>query len=405
MSAANWRTALRGAVKFCQDRGVTGRRVIAWGLPAVCVAGIIVGLRAASAQGGHPGRVPAAASIAEINAAALSCPALTPARLAGQIMVNSRFDAGARNADGGEGIAGLTPAVWTRWAPWPDANRGDQAANTTALAHAMCDLVGNLRLAGVGGDPWRTALAAYNTSFDTVRATGTIPDSARSYVDEVADYAEWYASLPGLNGSAPSPSVLAVAASAPPSAAGSAEPSSAPPSAGPSSRGAASPAGPPVSLSAAPVTGAPPTTLPPAGPTSEAPRKPTEKLSVNRPSTASSVLEAGLEPQWAFDTDYTDTRWASRLADNQWIAVDLGSARTVTSVILRWQDGYAKRYVIQASPDNSTWTNIYADANGNGGSDHIAVPVTSARYVRLWCITRGVAELTFSLYDFEVLGY
>jgi hypothetical protein len=128
-----------------------------------------------------------------VVAAARSCPTLSPARLAGQLMANSAMNPQARQQSGRQGIAGLEQTVWTKWAPWPKAERGDEGANITALAHHMCDLVGQLRVAKVAGDPWRTALAAFHAGPEAVQKSGGVPDNATTYVDEVAAYTAWYA--------------------------------------------------------------------------------------------------------------------------------------------------------------------------------------------------------------------
>jgi hypothetical protein len=70
------------------------------------------------------------------------CPALSPPKLAGQLMEASRFVPDATTSAGGQGIAGLTDAVWKKWAPWPDASRTDSRASILGLAHYMCELIG-----------------------------------------------------------------------------------------------------------------------------------------------------------------------------------------------------------------------------------------------------------------------
>ncbi|MEU4677704.1 hypothetical protein [Micromonospora sp. NPDC023737] len=134
-----------------------------------------------------------------VAAAALSCPALTPARLAGQLMAASGFDADARTSVG-TGLAGLSDASWERWKPTVVAHRADHAANITALAHLTCDLVGQVRQAGIEGDAWLLALGAYHSGIAAVREAGGVPAPARQYVDTVAGYAAWYARQP-LSGS------------------------------------------------------------------------------------------------------------------------------------------------------------------------------------------------------------
>src|SRR5262249_33417916 len=75
-----------------------------------------------------------------IVSAARSCPMLTPARLAGQLMAESGLDNDATHTEsGGHGVAGLDDDDWKKWSPWPKAERRDGAANILALAHQMCD--------------------------------------------------------------------------------------------------------------------------------------------------------------------------------------------------------------------------------------------------------------------------
>ncbi|MEV4637769.1 RICIN domain-containing protein [Actinoplanes sp. NPDC049548] len=146
--------------------------------------------------------------------AAKSCPALTPARLAGQVMAASQFGTEpveAVSAAGGRGPAGLTPKVWHRWAPWADARQTDTRASVLALAHGMCDLVGQLRLVKVPGDQWRLALAAHRVGMAPVIQAATVPAAAREYVDTVERYAIWYALQPAFGGSGdPAPSTRPV---------------------------------------------------------------------------------------------------------------------------------------------------------------------------------------------------
>lgn len=148
-----------------------------------------------------------------VVAAARSCPALTPARLAGQLMTASQFKSEpvqAVRTSGGKGVAGLTDPVWRRWAPWPQAELADQNASIHALARHMCQLVGELRVQQVPGDPWQLALAAHQLGVPDVRAAAGVPSAAGDYVDTVERYTQWYARYPsfggtGTPGSTPTP--------------------------------------------------------------------------------------------------------------------------------------------------------------------------------------------------------
>ena len=163
----------------------------------------------------EPGRPVPANQVQPIAAAALSCPVLTPARLAGQLMAASGFNVNARTADGGVGVAGLTEASWNTWKPRPTANRADPAANIFALAHQVCDLAGQVRQARVGGDQWRLALGAYRSDVAAVRDAKGVPARAIEYVSRVAAYAAWYARQPEFAGTGPSPSPGPVGGAAP----------------------------------------------------------------------------------------------------------------------------------------------------------------------------------------------
>jgi hypothetical protein len=162
-----------------------------------------VGWGVASAQDDDlTGRPVSEKLLTTIQSAANSCPALTPARLAGQLMAESGLDVTAtETASGGRGIAGLTDDAWKKWSPWPGAKRSDSAANIIALAHKMCDLSGQLRLTKVAGDSWRLSLAAFHQGLDTVKETDGIPSKAVKYVDQTTGYAGYYGKLVSFGGS------------------------------------------------------------------------------------------------------------------------------------------------------------------------------------------------------------
>ncbi|MFC3499563.1 ricin-type beta-trefoil lectin domain protein [Micromonospora krabiensis] len=186
------------------------RRSVAVGLPLVLTA--VVGVVAATRFTGfspedvaRSGRPAPASELPTIAAAARSCPVLTPARLAAQLMAASAFSPTADAEGGGRGIAGLTDTVWDTWKPGPAARRDDPSANIVALAHHMCDLSGQVRQAGVGGERWALSLAAYHSGLASVRDAHGVPDQAKTYVTTVVDFAAWYARQPEFLPVSPSP--------------------------------------------------------------------------------------------------------------------------------------------------------------------------------------------------------
>ncbi|MFG1873185.1 hypothetical protein [Micromonospora arborensis] len=186
------------------------RRWVAVGVLIVLLGGTGVvasaGFGTATAEDAQlAGRPVPAGQLEAIAAAAHACPVLTPARLAGQLMAASGFDANAKAANGGTEVAGLTDAAWNTWKPASTSQRSDPAANITALAHLTCDLVGQVRQAGIGGDLWRLALGAYHSGVDAVRAAKGVPQAATGYVNQVSGYAAWYARRPGTGTSSGEP--------------------------------------------------------------------------------------------------------------------------------------------------------------------------------------------------------
>ncbi|BCJ62022.1 ricin-type beta-trefoil lectin domain protein [Micromonospora endophytica] len=186
--------------------GRTPRKIIAAALAALAVLSAVVATinwGVASARDDTViGEKVTEKQMTAIAAAARSCPVLTPARIAGQLMAESGLDnQSRRTASGGQGIAGLDDEDWKTWKPWPDAGRSDISASILALAHQMCDFTGQLRLAGVSGDQWRLALAAFHAGLPAVTEANAVPAGAVEYVDLVSGYAGYYGQLKQFGGS------------------------------------------------------------------------------------------------------------------------------------------------------------------------------------------------------------
>ena len=120
-----------------------------------------------------------------------------------------------------------------------------------------------------------------------------------------------------------------------------------------------------------------------------------------RPTTASSLETPAFPAGYATDGSPV-TRWSSGYSDDQWLAVDLGTApKAYGSVRLVWESAYGKDYDIQTSPDGSTWTTV-ASRRGlaAAGADTLAFTPTAARHVRMHGLTRATSW-GYSLYTFE----
>jgi mannan endo-1,4-beta-mannosidase len=128
---------------------------------------------------------------------------------------------------------------------------------------------------------------------------------------------------------------------------------------------------------------------------------PSNLVSFNKPVTVSSVTGSNTGPK-AVDGS-GGTRWESQISDPQWIYVDLGSAFPITNAELVWEGAYATQYKLQISNDATTWTDVFTEWSGNGGTDTIPVNQT-ARYVRMNGTQRVNSAWGYSLWEFRVFS-
>jgi acyl-homoserine lactone acylase PvdQ len=127
-------------------------------------------------------------------------------------------------------------------------------------------------------------------------------------------------------------------------------------------------------------------------------------LAHGKTATASSVqFLTSLTPNKAVDAN-DSSRWGSSFSDNNWIKVDMGAPTAMKRVILHWEAAFGRAYRIEVSNDNSSWTTVFSTSNGDGGTDNITFPATTARYVRMQGVTRGT-QYGYSLFEFEVFAF
>jgi beta-glucosidase len=129
------------------------------------------------------------------------------------------------------------------------------------------------------------------------------------------------------------------------------------------------------------------------------PFEPKPSLSMNKPTTSSSIMHDNY-PEYAFDSN-TITRWESEFSDPQWIEVDLQKPTSISHVRLSWEVAYATSYELQTSDDNSTWTTAYSTTSGKGGIEEFSFTPVKARYVRLYMTARAT-KFGSSLYSFDI---
>lgn len=124
-------------------------------------------------------------------------------------------------------------------------------------------------------------------------------------------------------------------------------------------------------------------------------------LALSGTVTASSTEGAPWIAQNAIDGDRT-TRWSSDWgSDPQWIAVDLGSIRSLTEVRLVWEAAYATSYRVEISRNGTTWSTLRNVTSGTGGTVRVEASSALARHVRVVGIQRATGY-GYSLWEIEV---
>jgi hypothetical protein len=107
-------------------------------------------------------------------------------------------------------------------------------------------------------------------------------------------------------------------------------------------------------------------------------------LALNRPTTTSSVQSGDVG---AFAVDgLTTTRWwalKNSTLPGEFITVDLGSATSISRVVLNQGDRWATAFTIQVSTDGTNWTTVASTTSGVKGINTLTFPAASARYVKM----------------------
>lgn len=142
--------------------------------------------------------------------------------------------------------------------------------------------------------------------------------------------------------------------------------------------------------------------------------------SVRTSSSSSSVASAGLvsagktvtassnlQPAANAVDGNAGTRWESEHGVSpSWLIVDLGTAKSLTQVVIDWEAANAASYQIQGSNDNANWTTLKSITGGTFGNrtDTNAVSGTY-RYVRVYCTERSAGNnWGYSIFELKVYG-
>jgi hypothetical protein len=110
-------------------------------------------------------------------------------------------------------------------------------------------------------------------------------------------------------------------------------------------------------------------------------------LALEKPATASTGSASIDGPADANDGDPA-TVWQANGPQPAWLAVDLGSARSVSRVRIEWGFLYALGFAVQLSSDGQAWSDVHLEKAGRGGASEISFAPRTARFVRVQCQQR-----------------
>jgi len=124
-------------------------------------------------------------------------------------------------------------------------------------------------------------------------------------------------------------------------------------------------------------------------------------LSRGKTFTASSAENDQLSAARASDANLA-TRWSSLFSDPQWLMVDLGESRSISTVVVRWNNNHGVDHEVQCSDDAKTWRTVFEQKSGPGGVQRHDLSAT-ARYLRVLG-TKRASQWGYSIWELEVYG-
>jgi F5/8 type C domain len=103
------------------------------------------------------------------------------------------------------------------------------------------------------------------------------------------------------------------------------------------------------------------------------------------PVLRATSAQPGAEASFALDGGLS-TAWKSAPAAGaeQTLTIDFQQPREFGGVVLHWlADAFASRYDVEFSDDGSHWRTVRTVVDGNGGRDHLYLPESETRFLRL----------------------
>lgn len=109
------------------------------------------------------------------------------------------------------------------------------------------------------------------------------------------------------------------------------------------------------------------------------------------------------DPMATFDGNL-ETRWSSAYKEGEWIYMDFGKPKTISKIVIKWEQAYAPSFEISYSDDAKTWNRIVMLEGQTGGTNEMVFQPVTARYVKITGLARANPEWGISIWEIEPYG-
>jgi hypothetical protein len=126
-----------------------------------------------------------------------------------------------------------------------------------------------------------------------------------------------------------------------------------------------------------------------------------------------SAVASGFDesPDWAPRPDAMavvdgdmETRWSSGYTDGEWIYLDFGKPKTISKLIIKWEQAYATDFDILTSDDAASWKSLLSLKSQKGDTNDIKFAPVVTRYVKVVSVRRANPEWGVSMWEIEPYG-
>jgi len=99
-----------------------------------------------------------------------------------------------------------------------------------------------------------------------------------------------------------------------------------------------------------------------------------------------------------------ETRWSSGYKDGEWIYLDLGKPKTISRLVIKWEQAYATDFDMLTSDDAVTWNSLVSLKSQKGYTSDIKFAPVTARYIKIVGVKRANPDWGISIWEIEPYG-